>query len=74
MKNLPATQAVRKQVMVPATSALNATFAKSDALVGAKADIPPSWTPIEDMFANPQRAYVAMASERGYKQIKMAIK
>ena len=64
---LPAIQAVRKQVIVPAINALNASFAKSAARLGAKALIPPICTPTEAIFAKPHKAYVAMASERGYK-------
>jgi hypothetical protein len=57
----PATQAVMKQAMEPATKALKAIRATSDLREGAIVPMAAIWIPMEAGFEKPQRAYVAMA-------------
>lgn len=42
--------------MVPAHNALGAILARSGARFGARALMPPIWTPSDAMFANPHNA------------------
>ena len=62
--HLPAMQAVMKQAMLPPIMAVRPSLARSDLLDGARAPIPPIWTPMEPKLENPHRAYVAITSER----------
>lgn len=63
---IPAKHAVIKQAIVPEHRALNAILAKSLFRSGAIGLKPPIWIPIEEKFANPQRAYADITSERTY--------
>lgn len=67
-------QAVIKQAIVPAAIARTARLAKAGLLWGARALKPPICTPIEPMFAKPQRAYVAIISERSCDTKKEQVK
>src|SRR5689334_20698808 len=51
--------------MVPASMARKPSFANSERLLGASAPMPPIWMPIDEKFAKPQRAKVAIVTERG---------
>ena len=64
MSSLPAIQAVIKQAILPATRERIANLAKSFILEGHIAPIPPTVIPTDPTFEKPQRAYVAMTSER----------
>lgn len=63
-KHAPAIQAVIKHAMVPAINARNTTRANAGRRCGARAPIPPNCIPIEPKFANPQRAYIEITSDR----------
>lgn len=63
----PARLAVMRVVTVPANRARRMSWERSPIRVGAIAPIPPSCMPIELRLAKPQSAYVAMISERFYK-------
>ncbi len=67
---LPAIQAVMKHATVPEIKARTATDAISPFLVGAMLLRAANIIPTEDRLAKPQRAYVAMTSERSCKQLK----
>src|SRR5262249_18819894 len=56
----PAMAAVMKDTRDPASSARNPSRARSDLRVGARPPMPPIWMPIEEKFAKPQRAKVAI--------------
>lgn len=58
LRNLPATQAVIKQAILPATTARNISLAKSFRLRGSAAESAPRLIPIAAMLPNPQRMYV----------------
>ena len=62
--NSPATHPVRKQAALPAIMALTTILAMSARLSGARVPMAPIWRPMEVMLLNPQRAYVAIISER----------
>lgn len=62
---LPAIDAVMKVTQLPDTNALKATAVMSFRLDGSKELIAPIIIPMDDGFANPQRANVAMAALRG---------
>ena len=62
--DLPATHAVIKQAIEPASSARSATVAMSPRLFGAMGPRPPSCMPIALKFEKPHNAYVAIISER----------
>jgi hypothetical protein len=62
--NIPAIQAVRKQAALPAMKARNATSVITFLWSGAIVIRVPIEIPIEPGFENPQRAYVAIISER----------
>ena len=61
---LPAMQAVMKQAILPATKALNATWARSDCRLGAIVDSAAIWVPMDPGLENPHKAYVAITSDR----------
>lgn len=63
--NVPAMQAVRKQVALPAMKARNATSVITFLWLGANVIRVPIEIPTEPGFENPQRAYVAIISDRG---------
>src|SRR5207247_7026401 len=56
----PAMAAVMKLTSEPASRARKPSRARSDLRVGASPPIPPIWMPIEEKFANPHRANVAI--------------
>lgn len=63
--NIPAMQAVRKQVALPAMKARNATSVIVFFRLGANVVSVPIAIPTEPGLENPQRAYVAIISDRG---------
>jgi hypothetical protein len=63
--NIPAIQAVRKEVALPAMKARNATSVMTFFWLGANVVSTPIEIPIEPGLENPQRAYVAIISDRG---------
>jgi hypothetical protein len=62
-------QAVRKHVPLPAMKARNATSAITFLWLGANVISVPIEIPIEQGFENPQRAYVAIISDRGCNKV-----
>lgn len=63
--NVPAMQAVRKQVALPAMKARNATSVITFLWLGANGIKDPIEIAIAPKFEYPQRAYVAIISDRG---------
>lgn len=68
--NLPAMQAVIKQATLPAMKARKAIRAKSDFLSGANVPKAAIAAPMDPGLENPHSAYVAIRSERFYRQTK----
>ena len=62
---LPDIQAVMKEAMLPAMTALMATLARSVCREGAIAPRAPRFIPIEPKFAKLHTAYVTIVSLRG---------
>ena len=62
---IPATVAVMNAAIDPAIMARRPNRDRSCLREGAMPPMPPSWIAIEEKFANPESAYVAMTIERG---------
>ena len=57
--------AVTKLASVPATIARSPSRARSWRRVGTSAPMPPIWMPIDEKFAKPHSANVAIVNDRG---------
>jgi hypothetical protein len=67
LEYLLAMHAFIKQDTVPAIMALTTTCASADLWFGAIAPSAPNTIPIDDMLANPQRAYVVITTDRSWR-------